>query len=296
MSLPPGFGLVLLLAFVWGGSFPLLKVSVETIPPLTVVAARGILAGAILLLVLGRRAPQLWRMVTTSRDLWLQSLFNCLVPWVLSAWASTLIASGLVVILNSLSPIFIFLLTWAITRHESSPPRKFVGVVLGLAGVVVIVGVDAVRGLGAHTAAELACVASSFCYGIAAIIGRRYDDMSPLFPAAGTVLLAGIVLTPLAIALEWTGPVLPQPSMASIVAVLLSAVFSTALGFILYFRLLATIGSIGTSAQAYLRIGVGVAIGVIFLGETLRPEVWIGLVLVVGAVLAMTMPPRGAQR
>jgi drug/metabolite transporter (DMT)-like permease len=282
--------LVFLLALVWGGSFPLLKVSVETIPPLTVVAARGVIAAVILLVVLGRRTPQLLKMIATTRDLWVQSLFNCSIPWVLGAWASTTIASGLVVILNSLSPIFIFLMTWLITRHESAPPRKLVGVMLGLAGVVVIIGVDALRGIGTHTAAEVACVAASFCYGVAAIIGRRYDDVSPLFPAAGTVLIAGVMLVPIAYFVEWTGPVLPQPSMASMVAVLVSGIFSTALGFIIYFRLLSTVGSIATSAQAYLRIGIGVAIGVLFLGETLKPEAWIGLLLVVGGVIAMVKP------
>jgi drug/metabolite transporter (DMT)-like permease len=282
--------LVFLLALLWGGSFPLLKLSVETIPPLTVVAGRAFIGGVVLLVFLGARAPQLWRMVTTTRDLWVQSFFNCILPWMLTAWASTVIASGLVTILNSLSPIFIFLMTWAITRHESAPPRKFVGVALGMAGVVVIVGVDALRGLGTHTVAELACVVGSLAYGIAAILGRRYDDVSPLFPAAGTVLIATFVMIPVAIVFDWTGPVLPQPSMTSIVALVASGIFSTAFGFIVYFRLLGTIGAIGTSAQAYLRIGIGVAIGVIFLGETLRPEAWIGLLLVVAAVIAMVKP------
>lgn len=229
-------------------------------------------------------------MVTTGRDLWVQSVFNCLIPWTLVAWASTVIDSGLVSILNSLSPIFIFLMTWAITRHESSPPRKLVGVVLGMLGVIVIIGIDAMRGLGAHTAAELACVVGSFSYGIAAIIGRRYDDVSPLFPSAGTVLIAAFVLAPFAILFEWMGPTVPQPSVKSILALLASGVFATAMGFVVYFRLLATIGSIGTSAQAYLRIAVGVALGVIFLGETLRPEAWVGLLLVMGGVVAMVKP------
>lgn len=282
--------LVFLLALLWGGSFPLLKLSVETIPPLTVVAGRAFIGGLVLLLFLGARAPQLWRMVTTTRDLWVQSFFNCILPWMLTAWASTVIASGLVTILNSLSPIFIFLMTWAITRHESVPPRKFVGVALGMAGVLVIVGIDAVHGIGTHTVAELACVVGSLAYGIAAIIGRRYDDVSPLFPAAGTVLIATCVMVPVAIFVDWTGPVLPQPSMTSLLALVASGIFSTAFGFIVYFRLLGTIGSIGTSAQAYLRIGVGVAIGVIFLGEALRPEAWIGLLLVVAGVIAMVKP------
>ena len=283
--------LVLLLALLWGGSYPLLKIAVETIPPLTTAAARAAFAGVILLAILGRRVPELWRMVTSHRELWVQSFFNCILPWTLVSWASTVIESGLVTILNSLSPIFVFLLTWAVTRHESAPARKFLGVVLGLAGVVVIVGIDALRGLGAHTAAEVACVVGSASYGIATVIGRRYEGVSPLFPAAGTVILAAVVLAPIAWWFEWAAGAPPQPSARSVVALLASGFFSTAMGFLVYFRLLATLGPIATSSQAFLRIGVGVAIGVVFLGETLRPEAWIGLLLVIAGVVAMVKPP-----
>jgi drug/metabolite transporter (DMT)-like permease len=283
--------LVLLLALLWGGSYPLLKIAVETIPPLTTAAARAAVAATVLLVVLGRRGPELWRMAKANRDLWVQSFFNCILPWTLVAWASTAIASGLVTILNSLSPIFVFLFTWAVTRHESAPLRKFVGVVLGLAGVIVIVGIDALRGLGAHTLAEVACVVGSVSYGLATVMGRRYEGVSPLFPAAGTVAIAAVALAPFAIVGDWmgSGP-LPQPSLRSMVALVASGIFSTALGFIVYFRLLATLGPIATSAQAYLRIGIGVGIGVLFLGETLRPEVWIGLLLVMAGVVAMVKP------
>ena len=283
--------LVFLLALLWGGSYPLLKVAVETIPPLTASAARAAFAGAILLAILGRRGPELWRMVTGHRELWVQSFFNCILPWTLVSWAATVIESGLVTILNSLSPIFVFLLTWAVTRHESAPPRKFLGVVLGMAGVLVIVGIDALRGLGVHTAAEVACVVGSMSYGIATVIGRRYDGVSPLFPAAGTVIIAAVVLAPFAWWLEWATAAPPQPSARSVVALLASGFFSTALGFLVYYRLLATLGPIATSSQAFLRIGIGVAIGVVFLGETLRPEAWIGLVLVIAGVVAMVKPP-----
>src|SRR4051812_2803727 len=128
-----------------------------------------------------------------------QGFFNCIVPWTLVAWASRTIDSGLATILNSLSPIFIFVFTWAVTRHEPATPRKFIGVVLGVAGVLVIIGMDALSGLGQHTAAELACVVGSIAYAVAALVGRRFDRMSPLVPAAGSVLMASAVLVPLAL-------------------------------------------------------------------------------------------------
>lgn len=283
------FALVLLLALLWGSSYPLMKLAVETLPPLTVAAARAVLGGSLLLVVLGPR----WREFLdpgNPRALLIQGLFNCIVPWTLVSWASRSIDSGLVTILNSLSPIFIFVLTWAITRHEPATGRKFLGVCLGIAGVLVIIGIDALSGLGQHTVAELACVAGSLSYAIAALVGRRFDKMSPLVPAAGSVVMASFILAPLAFIVDQPWSV--QPSIRSLLAVGGLAIFSTVAAFIVYFRLLSTIGSIATSSQAYLRIVVGVGLGVVFLGERLTASTMVGLALVVAGVVAMTVPRR----
>jgi drug/metabolite transporter (DMT)-like permease len=286
------FGLVLLLAMLWGGSYPLLKVAVETLPPLTVVAVRSLLGGLILLAVLGPRVRLLGEVRSGSslRALAIQSAFNCVIPWILITYAMRSLDAGLAAILNSLSPIFIFLLTALITRHEPVTRRKFLGVALGIAGVVTIVGVDALAGMGAKTLAELACVAGAFSYAIAGVIGVRFAKVTPLVPAAGTTLIAAAVMVPIALVADhpWT----LRPSMASVLAVLTGAVLSTGLAMVIYFRLLATVGSIAMSSQAYLRILVGVGLGMAFLGETPSPHALMGLGLVVAGVVAMTWPAR----
>ena len=286
------FALVLLLALLWGGSYPLLKVAVETIPPLTVVAIRALLAGLVLLAVLGPRVKVLGELATggSLRALAVQSAFTCVIPWILIAWAIPALDAGLAVILNSLSPIFIFLLTAFVTKHEPVTRRKFAGVALGLAGVVVIVGVDALAGVGTKTLAELACVLGAFSYAIAGVIGVRFARVTPLAPAAGTTLIAAAVLIPLALAFEQ--PWNLSPSRSSLVAVVAAAVFSTGLAMVIYFRLLATVGSIAMSSQAYLRILVGVGLGMVFLGETPSPQALVGLALVIAGVVAMTWPVR----
>lgn len=287
--------LVFLLALLWGSSYPLIKVAVETIPPLTVAALRALIGGLLLLAFLGPAgARQLWKTATGSSQLFTQAVFNCILPWILLAWAVRSIDAGLATILNSLSPIFIFLMTWGITHHEPATPRKFVGVALGIAGVLAIVGVNALSGLGKHTLAELACVAGAFCYGIAAIVGRRFDGVSPLVPAAGSTLWAAVVMVPLALVVEepWT----LSPSIGSIVCMAAVAVFSTGFAFVVYFRLLATVGSIAMSSQAYLRIVVGVGFGMVFLGERLSAGAIAGLPLVLAGVVAMTLPPRRVGR
>jgi len=284
------FALVCLLALLWGASFPIIKVAVETLPPLTVAAGRALLGGLLLLALLGPRVKVLWREARDGDFFLSQAMFNVVLPWSLVAWASRIIEAGLTTVLNSLSPIFVFLITWAVTRHEPATARKFLGVSLGIAGVVVIVGPSALAGLGTHLLAEAACVAGSLSYGIAAVVGRRYDRLPALVPAAGSVLTGAAILVPLALFFD------PWPARASgpsMLAVLALGVLSTGVAFVVYFRLLATIGSIATASQAYLRIAVGVGLSVVFLGERLEATHWIGLALVIAGVVAMTLRRKG---
>lgn len=293
--MPKSFALVLLLALLWGSSYPLTKIAVETIPPITVTALRALLGGLLLAAFLDARGRrELWRMSTGSTVFVTQGALNCVIPWILVSWAARTIDAGLLTILNSLSPIFIFLITWAVTRHEPATARKFTGVALGIGGVVAIIGVSALGGLGKHTLAELACVAGSLSYAVAAIAGRRFRDVSPLVPAAGATLTAALVLVPLALVVD--RPWALEPSVRSMAGVAGLAVIATGAAFVVYFRLLATVGSIATSAQAYLRILVGVGLGMAFLGETPSTGMLIGLPLVVAGVIAMTAPARALKR
>ncbi|MGH7756268.1 MAG: DMT family transporter [Vulcanimicrobiaceae bacterium] len=131
---------------------------------------------------------------------------------------------------------------------------------------------------------------ATICYAGAAIFGRGFKELDPIMPAAGSLTCAAAILVPIALVVDrpWT----LTPSLASIVALLSLSVFSTALAFIIYFRLVHTLGSIGTTAQAYLRVPIGVAIAVLFLGESLTSTAWAGLACVVAGVAAMTIPNR----
>lgn len=282
--------LLLLLATLWGASYTFIRVGVETIPPITFIAARTTIAGLILLAILRLRGIALPLDRRSLRLFAFQALMNSVVPFTLIAWAETTIEAGLATILNSTTPVFTFLITWAVTRHEPATARKLFGVAAGLAGITLVIGVGALGGLGREVAAQLAVVLSSVCYAIAAIFGRHFKGLDPMVPAAGSLLTGAVVLIPISLALDhpWT----LQPSWASAGALLGLSVFSTALAFVLYFRLLHRLGSVGTSAQAYLRVPIGVAIGMALLGETLSGSAYAGLVLVVLGVAAMTWPGR----
>ncbi|MEP9379013.1 EamA family transporter [Aquabacter sp. CN5-332] len=288
-SLAPELALLLALSILWGASYTFIRVGVETIPPVTLIAARTIIAGSLLLALLHWRGLRLPR----DRAMWGRFLFqaglNSVVPFTLIAWAEQTISAGLATILNSTTPLFAFLITALVTRHEPVSGRKLLGVAVGLAGTCLIVGVQALGGLGHSVWAQLAIVAASVCYAGAAIFGKNFRGLDPILPAAGSLLCGAAILVPLSLLLDrpWT----LRPSQDSILALMALSVFSTALAFVIYFRLVRTLGSIGTTAQAYLRVPIGVAIGALVLGEALPWTAWIGLACVMAGVAAMTERP-----
>jgi drug/metabolite transporter (DMT)-like permease len=282
--------LLLTLATLWGASYTLIKVGVETISPVTFIAVRTLVAGLILAAALRLRGLKL----PTDRQTWtlftVQACLNSAVPFTLIAWAEQTTDAGLATILSSTTPIFAFLLTALITRHESVSAAKLFGVAAGIVGICLIVGMEALAGSGENLWAQLAIVAATICYAAAAIFGKNFKGLDPMMPAAGSLIAGAAILIPVSLVVDrpWT----LTPSAESTLALLALAVFSTALAFVIYFRLVQTLGSVGTTAQAYLRVPIGVGIGVVFLGETLASTAWLGLACVVAGVIAMTLPAR----
>src|SRR5579871_4115595 len=277
-ALTSELGLLLLLATLWGASYAFIKVGVATIPPVTLIAGRTLIAGVLLLLIMRWRALRMPTDSATWGRFAFQACLNSVIPWTLIAWGEGTVDAGLATILNSAAPIFTFLFTALITRHEPATPRKLFGVIAGMAGICLIIGVRAFDHVGQELVAEIAIVAATVCYACGAIFSRGFAGLDPMAPAAGSLLCGTAVLIPLGLVIEqpWTS----APSASSIYALLGLAVFSTAAAFVIYFRLIQTLGSVGTTAQAYLRVPIGVALSVTFLGERLAPTAWIGLACV----------------
>ena len=282
--------LLLVLATLWGASYTFLKVAVATIPPVTLIAARTLIAGLLLVAIMQWRGIRMPTDAANWRRFLFQACLNSVIPWTMVAWGTRAVDAGVATILNSTAPIFTFFLTLAITRHEAVTFRKLIGVVAGMAGICLIVGMQALAGLGEQLTAQIALLLAAVCYAGAAIFGRAFKNLDPMAPAAGSLLCGAAILIPLSLVVDqpWT----LAPSVNSLLALLGLAVFSTAFAFVIYFRLIQTLGSIGATAQAYLRVPIGVAAGVIFLGEQLSSTVWIGLGCVVVGVAAMTIPER----
>ena len=247
--------LLVVLATLWGAAYTFMKLGVATIPPVTLIAARTLIAGVLLLAVMHLRGVSMPRDAETWRRFLFQACLNSVIPFTLIAWAVLTVDAALATILNSTTPMFAFLLTWAVTRHEAVTGRKLFGIITGLAGTCLIVGTEALAGLGREFAAQLAVLLASVCYAGAAIFGRSFKDLDPMVPAAGSLLCGAAVLLPVSLIVDrpWT----LEPSLASVLALIALAAFSTALAFVIYFRLVRTLGSVGTTAQAYLRAPIG---------------------------------------
>jgi len=256
-------------------------------------SSRTLAAGSLLFAVLRLRGLRMPKAPAVWRRFLFQACLNSVVPFTLIAAAERSVDAGLATILNSTSPIFTFLLTALITRHEPVTARKLVGVGAGIVGICLIIGTQALGGLGHESWAQLAIVIATISYAGAAIFGRGFKGLDPMIPAAGSMLCGAVILVPLSLIVDrpWT----LAPSAASILALLGLSIFSTALAFVIYFRLIHTLGSVGTTSQAYLRVPIGVGIGAVFLGESLGPAAWLGMAFVVAGVAAMTIPARQAR-
>jgi drug/metabolite transporter (DMT)-like permease len=293
-SLTFEFVLLGLLALCWGSAYSMTKIAVTEIPPVTLIAMRVGIAAVFLAAIAawqGHRPPSDWR---TWRMLFVQACLNSTVAWTVVAWGQQRIDSALATVLNSTSPIFVFFITLLITRHEAVNGLKFFGACLGLGGVVMIVGIDALRGLGDQVAGQVAVVFGAFLYGCAAIYGKRLAHLPPPVAAAGAMGWAAVTLIPLSFAVD--APLQISPSPRALASVIGLGLFSTGIALLIYFRLLRTLGSMGVASQAYLRTGVGVVLGMVLLGETIAPLTGLGIAASVLGVAAINAPSLSSWR
>ncbi|QDG79789.1 EamA family transporter [Labrenzia sp. PHM005] len=278
------FGLLGLLALLWGSSYMWINVALDTIPPFTLITLRVGLASLVLLGILALRGLKLPTDRKTWRLFFVQSIVNSTGPWMLLAWGQQSVDSAVASVLNSTSPLFVFFLSLVLMSGSERPALlQLLGALAGVAGIVLIVGTGALESLGGAFIPQVAVLAGAALYGIAAIRGRRFAHLPPMVTAAGTLICATVTLLPFSLVLDQ--PWALQISNESLTAAGVLSVFCTAFAFLIYFRLINTIGSMGTASQAYLRSGVGVVLGVVFLNETLDLETFAGICLAIFGVL-----------
>ncbi len=273
------------LSFIWGGSFFFNAVLLGQLGPLTIAFGRTSLAAIVLLLVLRYRGIKLPRDPAIWAQFAVMGLLNNLIPFSLIAWGQRSVDSGLASILNATMPLWSVMLAHLMTRDDKLTGNKLIGVLIGLAGVITLIGSDALAGIGDQVWGQLAILAAGLSYALAAIFGRRFRKLPVLVPAAGMLLSTAIFSFPIALLVEQFWRVQLQPS--SWLAMFGLAVISTAFAYILYFRLLAEAGVTNTSLVTMLIPLSALLLGVLFLDEQVSPTLILGMLLIIISLVAV---------
>ena len=280
--------LLIILSILWGGSFFFVGVAVKVLPPLTIVALRVTLASIILLTVVyvtGLRIP-------VNRKVWGaffgMCLLNNVIPFSLIVWGQQHIASGLASILNATTPLFTVIAAHILTRDEKITMLKMLGVIIGFAGVAIMIGYEAFGGVGKSIYGQLAVLGAAVSYSLAGIYGRRFHQLGikPMVTATGQVTASSVLLIPMALLIEKPFQ-LPVPGLEVWLAVAGLAVISTTFAYILYFRILATAGATNVLLVTLLIPVSAILLGTVFLGETLEIKHLLGMGLISLGLLAI---------
>jgi len=302
-----------LLSVLWGASFFSIEIVVKELPPLTIVNIRVGLAALVLyayMRIAGIVPPFRGRsdrgMVFLAFVL--MAIFNNIVPATLIVWGQTHITSSLASILNATMPLFTVFMAHFFVSGERLSLNRLLGVLVGFSGVVLIVGPAALAGMLSGVAGQLAILGAAFSYSIAVVIGRRFVGLGiiPVQMAFGQASTAALILLPVTLVVDQP-LALPVPSLGVILALISLATFSTALAYLLYFRLIAEAGATNASLVTLLIPVVATSLGVGFLGEIFEPAHGIGLLLIAFGLMlidgriggkrrrvrAETVPPEG---
>lgn len=269
------------LAVLWGSSFFFNGVAVRELPSFTLVWLRVAIAASVMLLALRLLGVAMPR----EREIWLaffgMGFLNNVIPFILIVWGQHRIASGLAAILNTTTPLFTVIVANFLTADERLTRLKLAGAVIGFGGAVVMIGPDALHGITDNVLAQLACLAAALTYAFAAIFGRRFRRMGivPLVTATGQVCASSVMMLPLMLLVDrpWT---LPMPHAATWAAVLGVALISTAIGYVLYFRILASSGATNLLLVTFLLPVTAVLLGALLLGELLHARNFLGMALI----------------
>ena len=280
--------LLVLLSVVWGGSFFFNGIALREFPTLSIVTARvGLAALALLLLMrmLGQ-GIQLNRQILKA--FFGMSFLNNVVPFSLIVWGQQHIASGIASILNATTPLFTMLAAHWFTTDEKINPRRLLGVLTGMGGIGLMMGLDSMGSSGFHLLGQSAILLAAFSYGLAGVYGKRFAqfEIPPLATATGQLCASSMILIPLTLWIDqpWTMTI---PSIEGIGSLLGIALLSTALAYVIYFRLLKTAGATNLLLVTLLIPVSSIILGVFLLDESLKPQHLYGMTVISLGLLIM---------
>ena len=273
--------MLVVLSILWGTSFIFTEIALEDFRPLTIATLR--VSGAasalwIYLVIIGAEIPR-------SLSIWgaflIMGIVNNAIPFAAIMFAQTLISASLASILNSTAPLFTVVLAGILLSDERITTSRIFAVILGFIGVVVMIGPPALLGIGADVLAQCAVLGASVSYAFSAVFARRFKAMGlqPSVLAVGMLTMSSLCLAPVAIFFDRPFT-LNAPGISSIAAAAGVALLSTALAYILYFRILAAAGATNLLLVTFLIPVSAILLGVNFLGESLNLSQIVGMFLI----------------
>ena len=279
------------LAAVWGGSYLLIKYALDGFSAAMIVSGRSLIASAVLFVVLKQRglAPATLRDIR-ERPKWalVLALTAVAIPFLLITFGEHVVPSGLTAVLISPASLFVALLAPFILPSESIDRRQAAGMLLGLAGVGLVVGVEAVHTLKEFLGA-LAMIGAAFFYGASGFVVKgRYGQLAAVQTSWISVTIAGLITLPIGIA---TTPG-HTPGLGAIAAVVALGAVGTAIAFVIYYELINGIGPARAALVSYLAPGIALFYGAIFLDEEITVAAIGGLVLILGGVAIASRPKK----
>ena len=282
---------LLLLAALWGGSFLFMRIAAPVLGPVWLIEFRVLLAGLVLLPVLARLGL-LGELRRNLVPLFIVGCLNSATPFLLLAFASVSLPAGFTSILNGTAPLFGTVVA-SVWLHEKLTPARMLGFVLGFVGVVILVGWKAIDTTPSSLIAIVAALLAALMYAIAApYIKQNLADVPSLVATTGSQLGAAFIIIP---ALPFTVPQ-QTPSTSVVISVVALAVLSTAFAYVLFFRLIQTVGSTKALTVTYLIPIFAMLWGAIVLQETVTSSMILGCGLVLlGTAIANDVLPLSKQ-
>ena len=275
--------LLLVLGLMWGTSYAFIKLGVQTLPTFTLIATR-LLIGFVLLatVVIVAREP-LPRNPRVYVNLLIMAVINIVIPFTLITTAEQSVDSAIAAIINGAVPLVVILLAALTFPDEPITLNRLLGLLVGYAGVIVIVLPGLAASTGSQVSGELALVGSTIAYGIGAVFARaKIRGLRPMIPAVFQVGFAFVIISVLAFLNE--RPLDVRWNQNAVIAVVWLGIFGSGVAYLLNFRLLSRIGATRTSILAYFLPIVGIISGGLMFGETIDVSVLIGTAMVIGGV------------
>lgn len=289
---------LLFLGMIWGASFMAVSVALADVGPVTIAAARiaiGALSLLTILRVMGLHLPPI--NTGTGRLIWLSALgmgmFSNAVPFALLSWGQTYVASGFAGVCMAVVPLFVLPLAHLLVPGEAMTLRRSIGFLTGFAGVLVLIGLDALSSAGTdfESLARLACVGAALCYAIGAIVTRLAPSVNMLSLSAAALICASVLIVPVALLQEGV-PSLPEAR--PMMAILYLGLFPTALAQILLVQIARSAGPAFLSTVNYQVPVWSVLFGALLLNEAVPPQLFAALALILGGLLLSRAPRRRA--